>query len=597
MKPVPRTRQIPITELRELPVVAVIADAHFHDIDSDYEFCATAFNGKSGTLRSWTDTRRASRVFNESGAALNTALDDIRQRGIRHVVLLGDYTDDGQIEATQRLASLLRQHRDDDGLNFYAIPGNHECYGPVGKHQSTRFVTSPGETVVVTSDPEVAAMQDNAAIVTRKMYCEGTASSLLHMSEFGLFRRDEYLHWETPFGRDDAVALRTYDAHSADGATIRSLMDASYLVEPAEGLWLLMIDANVFEPRNGRRDIGRKKAFLDCSDAGWNSVLRNRPYLLDWISDVCTRASQLGKTLLSFSHYPIMDPFDDWSNSEARLFGQTEMLRRRPDRHVAETLLHTGMQLHLGGHLHVNGISTATHGKRQLTDIAVPSLVAFPPAYKTLHTTGNHCRIETVSLNPMPLDPWLMNYYRAENAALDRANDSALSTQDYGNFLYQRMVTRVTQRFLPREWPAEIASEMNNRNAADLACFLIARRHSTDSLSFGALPAAVLATSLTELEVLASGCGLSTKTIEACSMMDLIVDWYCLRQAGHQADRFFPLENRDLYLFLAENFGDVQSTETDAMAAFLSIFLGVLHLALQRLAPSDSMTDTIELHP
>ncbi len=124
MKPAPRTSQIPITGLRELPAVAVIADAHFHDIDSDYDFCATPFNGKYGTLRSWTDTRRASRVFNESGAALNTALDDIRQRGIRHVVLLGDYTDDGQVEATQRLASLLRKHRDKHGLHFYAIAGN-----------------------------------------------------------------------------------------------------------------------------------------------------------------------------------------------------------------------------------------------------------------------------------------------------------------------------------------------------------------------------------------------------------------------------------------------------------------------------------------
>ena len=80
-------------------------------------------------------------------------------------------------------------------------------------------------------------------------------------------------------------------------------------------------------------------------------------------------------------------------------------------------------------------------------------------------------------------------------------------------------------------------------------------------------------------------------------MMDLIVDWYCLRQAGHQADRFFTLDKRVLYLFLAEEFGDVQSNDTDPTAAFLSIFLGVLHFALQRLAPSDSMTDTIELQP
>ena len=597
MKPVPQTSQTPLSGLRELPAVAVIADAHFHDIDSDYDFHATPFNGKSGTLRSWTDTRRASRVFNESGAALNTALDDIRQRGIQHVVLLGDYTDDGQIEATQRLASLLRQHREEHGLQFYAIPGNHECYGPAGKHQSTRFVTSPGESVVVTSDPEVAAMQDGASILTRKMYCEGAPDGLIPMSEFGLFKQSEYLHWESPFGLDDAVALRRYDAHSADGATIRSLMDASYLVEPAEGLWLLMIDANVFEPRNGRRNIARKKAFLDCSDAGWNSLLRNKPYLLDWISDVCLRARRFGKTLLAFSHYPSMDPFDDWSDSEARLFGQTEMRRRRPDRQVAESLLQTGIELHLGGHLHVNGISARSSDTRQLTDIAVPSLAAFPPAFKILHPAARQCRIETISLNTMPLDPLLMDYYRAENTALDRENDTALDAQDYGTFLYRRMVSRVTQHFLPREWPAEIARAMANGNAADLGCFLIAQRLSPEPLSFGALPTATHASSRIKLEALAADYRLSLERLEACTMMDLIVDWYCLRQAGHQAGGFFKLENRDLYLFLAREFGDVQSSDINPMSAFLSIFLGVMQLALQRLAPQDSMIDIIELHP
>lgn len=575
----------------------MIADAHFHDIASDYDFRATPFNGKSGTLRSWTDTRRASRVFNESAAALNLALEDIHRRGIRHVVLLGDYTDDGQVEATRRLASLLRQHREKHGLHFYAIPGNHECYGPAGKHQSTRFVTSPGESVVVTSDPEVAASQAEPAILTRKMYCEGTPEGLLPMREFGLFKQSGYLHWESPFGLDDAVAARRYDARSADGATSHSLMDASYLVEPAAGLWLLMIDANVFEPRNGQQDMRRKKAFLDCSDAGWNALLRNRPYLLDWISDVSLRARQLGKTLLAFSHYPIMDSFDDWSDSESRLFGQTEMRRRRPARQVAESLLDTGIQLHLGGHMHVNGISTVTRDGRQLTDIAVPSLVAFPSAYKTLHPEPGQCRLETIALNDMPLDPWLLNCYRAENMALGREDDSALEANDYGTFLYRRMISRVSQRFLPREWPAEIAQEMTCTNAADLACFLIAQRQSPESLSFGALPPAALASSRIRLESLATAYGLAMAEIEACSMMDLIVDWYCLRQAGHQANGFFTLERRDLYHFLTQEFGDVQSGATNAMAAFLTIFLGVMKLAMQRLPPQDSMTDTIALRP
>ena len=162
----------------ELPGFAVIADAHLHDIDSDYEFDGLQAGGRRMTLRSWHDTRRSSRVFNESKAALETALNDIVEKGIRHVVLLGDYTDDGQIESTERLIKILQYYRCRFKLAFYALPGNHDCFGPQGKHQSTRFTRSPGETVLVTSSPEVAATELESAVLTQKMYCQGTPLGL-----------------------------------------------------------------------------------------------------------------------------------------------------------------------------------------------------------------------------------------------------------------------------------------------------------------------------------------------------------------------------------------------------------------------------------
>ena len=92
----------------DTPTVAVIADAHLHDIDSDYDGASITIDGRRVTLRSWADTRRSSRVFNESHTALVGALTDIVNRDIKHVVLLGDYADDGQIEAIERLVTILR---------------------------------------------------------------------------------------------------------------------------------------------------------------------------------------------------------------------------------------------------------------------------------------------------------------------------------------------------------------------------------------------------------------------------------------------------------------------------------------------------------
>ena len=52
--------------------------------------------------------------------------------------------------------------------------------------------------------------------------------------------------------------------------TVRRMIDASYLVEPVDGLWLLSIDANVFEPRDGDLDPAAEASYIDSTDAGWN---------------------------------------------------------------------------------------------------------------------------------------------------------------------------------------------------------------------------------------------------------------------------------------------------------------------------------------
>ncbi|MDP1575671.1 MAG: metallophosphoesterase, partial [Cypionkella sp.] len=310
-----------------LHTVAVLADVHFHDPAGDFGGAGILADGVRLALRSWADTRIAARAFNETAGVLRAALEKIAAAGVRHVVLAGDYSDDGQAANIWRLVNVLEGFEQRHGLQFYAIPGNHDLYGPHGKHVTTRFVSAPGQTMMVTSDAEQAEV---GAIVTPAMRCGGQPAALLPMARFGLFRQPEYLHWESPFGLDDRPEARIYEAVSADGSATQRLMDASYLVEPEPGLWLLMIDANVFEPRAGRPDATRKKAFIGPSDAGWNAVLRVKPFLLDWIADVTARAQALGKTLVAVSHYPVLDPFQDVAGSERALFGETAIVRRTP---------------------------------------------------------------------------------------------------------------------------------------------------------------------------------------------------------------------------------------------------------------------------
>lgn len=539
-----------------MPAVAVIADAHFHDIEGDYDFAGISVDGRKLTVRSWADTAGSTRVFNESFAALPAALDRIVARGIRHVVLLGDYSDDGQRETVASLVRLLEGYRARHGLAFYATPGNHDVFGPLGKHRDTRYVDATGGTTLVTSDAEKAADDPGQPVVTPKMYCDGMPAGLMPMRDFGYFRRPEYLHWETPFGGSDDPAAREHDLLSADGKTVRRLMDASYLVEPEAGLWLLMIDANVFEPRNGNRDIARKKAFIDSSDAGWNALLRVKPYLIEWIADVAARAAREGKRLLAFSHYPAIDPFEDDAETERRLFGETNVAKRTPRPLVAETLEKAGLRLHFSGHLHVEARSR--HGR--LTNIAVPSLVAFPAGFVVVHAEGDAPTVESVSLADESLDADLLALYRAE---IGIAPDPAMAAPDYGTFLHRHMRPLVLERFLPKEWPADMAARARHMTLWDLVVLMA-----------GA-----------ELEQKTAAFGVDAAWMQARPLLDLIVDWYSLRQSPAQAPLYISRENLDAYRFLAKVFGD-RHADPQTPRGFFALFLGVLATSLERMARS-----------
>ncbi len=530
--------------------VAIIADAHFHDPRGDFG-AGLMVGGEYLALRSWHDTMTGPRAVNETATALTAALDRIIGAGIRHVILAGDYTDDGQAENAQRLALLLGRYADTHGTRFYAIPGNHDTYGPHGKHVATRFVTGPDSTALVTSDPAMGP----DAIVTPAMRCAGLPAALLPMARFGLFRHPGDLHWESPFGASDAPDDRRYDATAADGSVTHRLMDASYLVEPEPGLWILMVDANVFEPRPGRTDPARKKAFLDPSDAGWNAVLRVKPFLLAWIADVVARAKAGGKALVTVSHYPTLDPFQDIAGSERALFGDTSIVRRTPVPDVATVLIATGLRWHAGGHMHVN----ATTRQGGFTDIAIPSLAAFPPAFKIVTAAPTGAAFATVTLNDMAPDPQLDAAYRAQGRIAP--------AMPYGVFLATQFRAHIIARVLPRRWPSAVLAAVADTDCAGLLALV----GQTDPASF------------------ALRHGLATDVLHSYPASQMIADAYLIHSAGWLASDVVTSAHLTICHAFADDFGDAQIDPHLSDAAFIRRFLSVLKVSLTRMKTDHEM--------
>ncbi|MGV8938689.1 MAG: metallophosphoesterase family protein [Allorhizobium sp.] len=541
--------------------LAVIADAHFHDIEGDYAVPGIAVGERRLTLQTWARSRESTRVFNESAGAFDRALETIATRGIRNVVLLGDYTDDGQRRTTASLERRLADHEARFGTRFYALPGNHDMFGPWGRHQSRYLLQEDGLPVLVTSD---GRDPQPGTVVTQQMYCDGYPNALLSMARHGYFRRAGDIWWETPFGDDDALEARTYEVVSKDGQNRHRLIDASYLVEPEEGLWLLMIDANVFEPNNGTFKTGSKGAFIDSTGAGWNAMLRLKPFIFEWMRDVSARARALDKVLLTFSHYPAINPLGgDGADFEQKLFPDGMLAQRAPRDAVAAALIAAGIPLHFSGHWHINGVSRFENAAGQLTNISVPSLVAFPPAFDVVAVQGDMAEVETVDLSSLAVDREIMDLYRRESRQAALPEDAALRDDTYGAFLKGHTQALVIHRFFPREWPPEVVCVIADMTAMDLLCDPMTCPRA------GAFPSVDFAISADELN--------------GIDVSGLVADWYLLRQGGSLAlsilgeGRVALLQGiSGLYL------ESVADEENRSVAHYLATFFRSLRMYLDR---------------
>lgn len=418
--------------------IAFISDAHIQDVD-----------GHAERVRSMEVQVQSTRLFNENYYALLAALDDVARRNIRWVVLPGDLTDNGQFFNQQKIKNILHSYTQRKGMRFFVTTGNHDPALPLGLMQkNAHFLAADGSRV------------------TREDSCAGYVSQMECYADFGFFPRKGDCYWESPF------TSYTYDKYSYEDACRESVLskrtytlcdsltatDASYLVEPVDGLWLLAIDGGVYLPK----EMKDGKWSYQGSSAGYNLVLKHKPFLLPWVRKVVEEAQKRHKTLVAFSHYPLVDFNGGVSESVRRMWGDRRFdLHRVPEAEVSEAFLQAGLRLHFAGHMHVNdtGIWEGKDGKH-LYNIQVPSIATYVPAYKILTIESDEVfRVETVALDTVPGFDSLFPLYRAEYQSDSLKghspvwNKEILSARTYGEFCDYQFRDLVRLRFIPRDLP------------------------------------------------------------------------------------------------------------------------------------------------
>ncbi|AWK06498.1 metallophosphatase [Flavobacterium crocinum] len=473
--------------------IAFLSDVHLQDLfggfsDSDYKGVLNPKTGQYALVRTMSSQLHSTRIFNENYFAFLAALEDIAKRKIKYVALPGDYTDDGQPIHVRGLAKILDEYQKNYGIEFFITTGNHDPVGPFAQESGKEdFLGKEGKSQPIYSKDGMYKPNlqiEQPIVITADIAKMGYLGITDNLKNFGFHPKKNYKFWATPFSN------YTNENYSFEKALESSKLfnrmyevtpgyqvpDVSYVVEPIDGLWLMAIDGNVYIPKKMNGDPKDSKSYSEAS-TGYNNVLSNKKHLIKWVSAISAQAKKQGKTLVAFSHFPIIDFNDDASAEIKELLGPNKwQLNRVPVEEVAQVFADAGLKIHFGGHMHINdtGVRTTQKGNT-LVNIQTPSLAAYIPAYKLLTLKkDNVVDIQTITIDNVPRYDELFDLYKMEYQFLESQNSKdiwnidILKTKNYHDFTDFHLKELVRLRFLKDDWPVAFKDFLLNVSAKDL---------------------------------------------------------------------------------------------------------------------------------
>jgi len=581
--------------------IAFLADVHLQDLygsmqDTDYKGVLNPKDNRYTLLRTMDAQLHSTRIFNENYFAFIAALEDIAKRNIHLVALPGDYSDDGQPLHVRGLQRILKEYSTKYNIKFFITTGNHDPVGPFAQEAGKDdFLGDGGKIQPIFSKEGIYKPDDIKlpVVITPDIAKMGYLGITEYLQDFGFFPQQQYKYWATPFStytpqgytfqdakEQSALNKRMYDV--APGYTVP---DVSYVVEPVEGIWLMAIDGNVYLPK-GNSNAADPKNYRGA-DLGYNNVLTNKKHLLAWAQKVAADAKKLGKTLIAFSHYPMVEFNDDASPEIESLMGKGKwQLDRIPVEEVARAFADAGIQIHFGGHMHINdtGVRTTAKGNT-LVNVQTPSLAAYIPAYKLLTIKpDNILEIETITIDDVKnfdalFDLYEMEYkYLKSRGAKDIWNHDILNTKSYHEFTDFHLKELVRLRFMPDDWPAAFKDFILNVSGKEL--FVLA--NSNSNITFNELLKSRNKTEWKLAEAKAKKV-LSENKLKLNNFnwtgLDLITDFYRIRSADQLALADISIRRIEQYKFLAKCYTEntLASNKQDPEHKNLVLFFTILN--------------------
>ncbi|WP_082504611.1 MULTISPECIES: metallophosphoesterase family protein [unclassified Chryseobacterium] len=537
--------------------IVFLADVHFQDLygefsDSDFKGIDNPKTGKKTILRTMDSQLHSTRIFNENYFAFIAALDDIAKRNIKIVVLPGDYTDDGQAYNLRGLRKILEGYQRKYQMRFFITTGNHDPVGPFLKQGGkSDFMGENGGELSIVSDENLIKDKNLKAIITKDIAMSGYLEILNELKNFGFAPTEKDLFWQTPFTKNsfENYSYKTasedarYENRMYEVRSGFSVPDFSYVVEPVKGIWLLAIDGNTYIPKNLNANPTDESNYNGAS-IGYNNVLTHKKHLFAWVEKIVSEAEKQHKTLIAFTHYPILD-FNDNADSEIKQFlGENKwQMDRVPQDEVAELFAKAGLKLHFAGHMHINdtGIKKFNDGK-MLVNIQVPSLAAYIPAYKILTVNSqDEFEVETISIKDVPRFDELFPLYEKEFENLKVINSKNIWNKDilkiknYQDFTLFHLKELVRLRLIQSDWSKYFIEKASKLSGKDLLELSLGNSKNLSKFN--------------------------TKSFERWKFEDALLNLYQFQSADELAKKDIPKKRLEQYRILEQNFDNLKTED------------------------------------
>ena len=535
--------------------IAFLSDVHFQDLygsfsDNDFKGIINPKTGKPTILRTMDSQLHSTRIFNENYFAFLKALDDIATKGIKIVAMPGDFSDDGQAYNLRGLHKILEKYHKKYGIDFYLTTGNHDPVGPfrqdAGKDD---FLGQDGNPLGIYSKENIGKIKNK--IITKDIAESGYLEILDELKDFGFYPKKENLFWSTPFDSNSfknysyekALQNADYSRRMYEVDKGFSVPDLSYVVEPVKGVWMIAIDGNTYIPKNINENPNNASNYKGAS-IGYNNVLTNKKHLIEWVKKITQEAKINGKTIIAFTHYPMID-FNDGATQEIKnALGEKKwQMERVPEEEVAKAFAEAGLQIHFAGHMHINDTGIRKFGDKMLLNVQVPSLAAYLPAYKVLTIKSpNKVEVQTEVLNDVPNFDELFSLYEKEYEALKKDqnkilwNKDILNSKTYHDFMLFHLKELVRLRMIPDDWPKSFVEEAKALTGKDLL-LLIQNKNQLKQK------------------------GINSDNFKIWTFEDLLLDVYKFQSADELAKRDIPKERLQQYQILEKIFDENQSKD------------------------------------